>query len=129
METSVFLAQLLGLTLVIFVLITLLRPAFLESVMRDLRPYSFALVLAGFIGVVGGLSIVLLHNVWEFSWRGVITLMGWAAIAKGISYVAFPDQLISTAGSVLARRRRKWTLWAALALGVYLTYHGFSLGA
>jgi hypothetical protein len=128
MELSLFLAQLFGLTLIIFALVALMRPAFIESVMRDLQPYSFSLLLAGFIGIVGGLAIVLTHNVWEFSWRGLITLFGWSAIAKGVSYVAFPDTLIATAGSVLGRKRRKLVLVIMLAMGMYLTYHGFGLG-
>ncbi|MCA9362406.1 hypothetical protein KC906_03440 [Candidatus Kaiserbacteria bacterium] len=125
MEVSLFLAQLFGLTLVVFILIALLRPVFLEAALRDLRPYSFPLLIAGFVGIIGGLAVILSHNVWEMSWRVIITIFGWAALAKGVMYVAFPEYLLRTAGKVLGDRCRTPVLLIALLFGIYLTYQGF----
>jgi len=130
MEISFFLAKLFGLTLMIFTLVTMIRPVIVTIAMRDLRPYSFVMLATGFIGIIGGLVIILSHNVWELSWRGIITLFGWAALSKGIFYVAFPDTLrITTGGFLEGKRNRMIVLVLVFLLGAYLAYYGFDLGA
>lgn len=126
MELSNFLAQLFGLTLMIFAAAILLRPTIVTVAIRDLRPFSFMMLMAGFAGITGGLAIILSHNIWEMSWRGVITLFGWIALLKGITYVAFPDFLRFSAISMLnGRGKRTIALALAFALGFYLAYRGF----
>lgn len=126
MELSYFLAQLLGLTLIIFAGIAMFRSAIITATIRDLRPYSFSMLLAGFAAIVAGLSIILTHNIWEFSWIGLITLFGWSALLKGVTYVAFPNFIIGTANKALVGRK-SIKLWVVVmfVLGVYLTYKGF----
>lgn len=129
MELSYFLAQLIGLTLMIFSLAVLFRPVIITGIVRDLRPDSFPMLLAGTMGIIGGLAIILSHNVWEMDWRLAITLLGWIALLKGVSYVAFPQMLRFSANQVFAREGvRMVLLIATLLLGAYLTYHGFTFG-
>lgn len=128
MELSYFLAQLLGLTLMIFAAVVLLRPTITTVAIRDLRAYSFEMLMAGFLGIMGGLAIVLAHNIWEFSWRGIITFIGWATLLKGISYVAFPNFLRFTAvGMLNGKRKRSTVLIMVFLVGSYLAYQGFGV--
>jgi hypothetical protein len=129
MELSLFLAQLFGMSLIIISALVLYRPMLLEETIRDLKPYSFTSLMAGFIGIVCGLAIILSHNIWEFSYRGVVTLFGWSALLKGISYVAFPQLIIKSAKKILKGKRSKVTMLVALLTGCYLTYYGFDLSA
>lgn len=126
MELSYFLAQVFGLLLIIFSMTLLLRPTIVTVAIRDLRPYSFTMLLAGLLGVTGGLSIILTHAIWEFTWRGIITLFGWIMLFKGVMYMAFPDMLRFTATSMVnGIGKRTAMLLLVLALGCYLTLHGF----
>ena len=125
MELSLFLAQLFGLSLIIFSVGALFRPEIIFEAVRDLRPYSFPMLMAGFVGIVGGLAIVLTHNVWEVSWRGVITLFGWSALLKGITYVAFPEVVVGAGRVMLSGSRRTPMMVVMLLLGVYLADYGF----
>lgn len=128
MELSYFLAQIFGLTLMIFAVVGFVRPAIIVGVMRDLRPFSLAVLIAGFIGIVGGLAIILSHNIWVADWRIVITLFGWVALLKGITYVAFPEMLVNTTTGIFEKKRnRTIALWLAFLLGVYLVSNGFEL--
>jgi uncharacterized membrane protein len=127
MELSNYLAQLLGLTLMIFTALALIRPVIITLAMRDLRPFSFAMMLAGFIGIFGGLAIILSHNIWEPSWRVLVTIFGWAALIKGVTYVAFPEQLKLTSNKLLEGRwPRTIILVAAFLLGLYMAYSGIT---
>jgi len=126
MELSNFLAQLFGLTLALFALAGLLRPQFITSAMRDLREGSFSALIAGFVGIFGGLAMVLTHNIWEVSYRGVITLFGWGALLKGFTYIVAPNLLLNTARTFMGTPSRiRATLIVVLVLGFFLAYKGF----
>jgi len=127
MELSLYLAQLFGLTMIILVTIVAFRPVLIERVMSELRTSSFAMLVAGFVGVMGGLAVVLSHNVWEFNWRGLVTLFGWAALIKGITYVAFPDHIIKLGERFMRGSQRNIPLLIMFLLACYLTYSGFNL--
>lgn len=129
MELSLFLAQLFGLVFIIFSVTALWRPEFMSAAVRDIKPFSFPLLLAGFIGIFGGLAIILSHNVWGWSWRVIITIMGWAALLKGVAFVAFPESLMQIGVRMLEGKRQRVTLVFAFLLGCYLAYKGFGLGA
>ena len=128
MELSLFLAQLFGLTIMVFSAIAFFRPMLMDEVFRDIRPYSFAAMMAGFIGIVCGLAIILSHNIWEFSWRGLVTLFGWGALIKGVSYIAFPQVIISAANKFMMGRNNKLIMIVYFLVGCYLAYHGFGYG-
>lgn len=127
MELSLFLAKLFGLTFMLFAGVAFWRPEMFTAALRDMRPYSFPMLVTGFVGVMGGLAVVLTHNIWEASWRVVITSFGWLALLKGVSYIAFPGFLIRTATGVLEMRQQRFLLGVTFLLGCYLAYHGFEL--
>jgi hypothetical protein len=129
MELSYFLAQLFGLTMMVFGVLMWIKPRLVDGMVGDLQQHVFSRVMAGFIGVVAGLAIILSHNIWEFGWVGLVTLFGWSAFLKGISYVAFPKMIFSTAGSILkSGKRQLFVSMVVFLIGAYLTYNGFGLG-
>lgn len=129
MGLSYFLAQLFGLTIIIFSVVAFFQPSLISATIRDMKPFSFPLLMAGFLGVFGGLTIILSHNIWEMSWRVIITLFGWAALIKGIAYVAFPGTIVRTGISLFEGKWRRWSLVVTFLVGCCLVYHGFGFGA
>ena len=94
MELSYFLAQLMGLSLAIFSAIGIIRPRIIGDAIKKFDTNPLTTLFFGFAGIVIGLSVILSHNIWEFSWLGVITLFGWAALAKGVLYLIAPNVLL-----------------------------------
>ena len=47
--------------------------------------------------LVFGLAVIANHNIWEMSWRAVITIFGWSMAIKGALYMAFPGLMIKIA--------------------------------
>ncbi len=128
MELSYFLAKLIGLTLAIFALGALMRPVVISRVMRDFNTHSFTTLLAGFMGMVIGLAMVLSHNVWESSWRVIITIFGWIALLKGLSYIFAPQAILGTAQGILGTPgRARVVLIIAFLFGAFLAYKGFGM--
>ncbi len=86
------------------------------------------LFLSGLLALAVGIAMAISHSVWESSWRGLITLIGYLTIAKGIVRIGFPEVPIK-ATSFLLKGNASW-IWIGLAfvLGGYLSWVGFTTG-
>jgi hypothetical protein len=123
-----FLSRLLGLFLALVSLVALAnRQTMLEAVDALLhnRPLS---VIVGTITVLAGLAMVLAHNVWSSGVLPVVvTIIGWIVLAAGLSLLALPDSATSGLWQMLHVEDFFYAyLTATLALGLYLSYAGFS---
>lgn len=125
MELSIFLARLIGLYLLIVAADLLVRRREMEGAVRDFASSKGLLVFSGSISLLLGLAIAIGHPIYERGWRGLITLLGYLLIFRGIMRVAFPTRLQKRIGSLF--HRGYWViLLILLILGVYLTYEGFN---
>ena len=82
--------------------------------------------------ILGGLAMVLAHNVWSGGAAPVIvTLMGWATLAKGVVLLFTPPEMIADFYGRTIHNDGLIYFEAAIALllGVYLTYVGFKPSA
>src|SRR3989344_6442650 len=91
METSIFLAKVIGLVSIISVTAVVShykRPLSFdeESVKSPLFIY-----VSGFVFLVFGVLLVVSHSVWVFDWRLVITILSWSVLLKGVGRIFFPD--------------------------------------
>ncbi|MGG0725286.1 hypothetical protein [Bacillus mycoides] len=91
MEASIFLGLFWGWTTVIVSGILFVRP----SVLRELKKLvvedrGFG-IMYGFLSIFLGLGTVIQHNVWALNWQGLITLIAWLALLKGIYVIAYPE--------------------------------------
>jgi hypothetical protein len=121
-----FIAQVMGLSLSIICIAALVRPSLLTTAMQDVDHESFSSMVTGFLMVVVGLMLVLSVSYWELSWRGLLTLMAWGTLIKGVMYLVAPQQLISTARVVLGKGIII-TVWMVVGagLGLYIAMKGF----
>ena len=84
------------------------------------------ILISGLFALVAGLAVVIGHPVWEWSWRVVITLIGYLAIFKGILRIGFPKEFQKILEKMLAGNH--WPFIAfLLILGGFLVFHGFLL--
>lgn len=125
MDVSIFLAKSLGLYLLIMALVMLFNAQRLRA-MIDESGHLSALFFSGAVSVITGILIIVSHNVWEANWRGIITLIGYAALVKGLARLIFTrtssKMIISFAHNYIAYYI---SIIIILALGIYLGYVGF----
>lgn len=50
-------------------------------------------VSTGYITLLVGLVTIILHNIWSWDSRLVITLLGWSTFIKGIMKTGFPEHV------------------------------------
>ena len=125
MELSLFLAQAWGLYLLIMGAVLLVNKKSQRRLMNLVDDDNFLFTVA-FLALVIGILSVLAHNIWEANWVGLVTLLGWGALIKGIVYMAAPE----VAGSWKKRLKDNpgllnVGLLVALVAGAYLVYVGF----
>lgn len=126
MGMSIFYAKFLGIYMLLVGLIWLLRRKPFELAVRDLLSSDGLMVLTGAINLLFGLAIVISHPVWEFNWRGLITLLGLIAIFQGVIRLAFLDEVKKFALKNL--EKMAWpSILILVLLGGFLTYHGFTV--
>jgi hypothetical protein len=128
METSIYLAKLIGPIYLVVAAGLLLNQEHYRSVAKEFTASPALFYLSGAMALIIGGLIVMLHNVWS-GWPIVITLLGWAAIAKGVVRMLAPAWATGVIAKMTANKNALTaTGLVALALGAYLTAMGYWLG-
>lgn len=125
MQTSILLAKIFGVYLVILPLAYFLNKNLLGSLI-SLFKNKASLFISGVVALFIGIIIVLNHNIWTQDWRVIITIFGWAAIMKGLLRILWPSFALSWMKKVEKQKWLKIALPVSLALGIYLLYVAFS---
>ncbi len=128
MELSLFLAKLFGIYLLLVGVLWAVRGDVISEVIEYIFASRPRLFLSGLLALAIGIAMAISHSIWELNWRGLITLIGYLSIAKGIARVGFPEESQRAAGFLL-KGTRSW-IWISivLVLGGYLTWVGFTRG-
>lgn len=126
MQTSLFIAKLLGPMLLVVGVALLIRPEAFRALLREFIASGALMYMAGFFGLLGGLALLLVHNVWAFDWQVLITLIGWASLIRALVTI-FSPQWIVAAGAWLVKRKSAFPAAAAadLVIGAILSYFGY----
>jgi hypothetical protein len=129
MQTSIFLARLIGPVMTLVGISLLMNEAaFRKMAMEFLR--SPALVFfSGMMLMPAGLAVVLSHNVWVLNWPLLITLLGWIAVISGALRVFAPDRALKIGKKAIASKEIMTAAAAVwLVIGAVLCYFGFRPG-
>lgn len=125
MEHSIFLAKIFGVLLTVLAVSLLTSKKNLDLIFNIYKSREF-IFLTGIISILAGTYLILTHNVWEMNWRGLITLFGWAAMAKGLIRLLKPQTTESTLAYFKKNKSATQMLTiTVLILGLYLLHAGF----
>ncbi len=128
MITTIFLAQLLGIVLLIKGLFVLLRPDLVKEMVREVTKYQVFVYTAGMIAVVFGLVIVMLHNNWGSLVQALVSAIGWLSLLKGIVGGVCAEALVNLADPIIKDESdMRGVAIIVLLVAVYLLYMGLSL--
>lgn len=125
METSIFLAKVIGLISVISTTAVMVR--YKESLAFDEEAVKSLLFTytSGFFILILGVLLIVSHSVWVFDWRLVITIMSWLVFLKGVGRIFFPHAVKRLIEKKKENRKFIFGEVAVFLVGLYLLYYGF----
>jgi hypothetical protein len=127
MQTSIFIARLIGPIMIVAGLAVLLNRQDFRVMAEDFLAHRGLMFLTGMMVMLAGLAIVLTHNVWTSDWRVLVTLFGWLLIVAGAIRMIEPPFLYSGARAFLRHRAMPTVagfIW--LAIGAVFCLLGYS---
>ena len=125
MDTTT-LAQFIGPIMGVIGLGFLINAKFYMRVEKEFEKHNEIMIVTGIINLIIGLLIILNHNIWELSAVGLVTLVGWTALVKGVSLILAPKLILKTVRPMI-RSKALYPIagLATLAVGGYLAWFGF----
>lgn len=126
MDTSMFLARLLGPMLVVLAVGLVACQDSWRAMAKEFLVSRPLLFLSGFLTLLGGLAIVNTHNVWEAGWPVIITIFGWLAVIGGAARMLFPQTVIGM-GERMLNSKTYLTVGGIVEglIGLWLCYVGY----
>jgi len=126
MDLTMFLAQVMGIYLVVVGLSLVLYPKRTSRAIHEIADDYAVPFLGGALALIIGLLIVLTHNVWNDLTSGIVSFMGWAAIVKGSVIFLLPHDSFSDLADKFSSKRAS-VIWGVIivVVGAYLVYSGF----
>lgn len=126
METSLFLAKVIGLVSVISTAAILIRYKEAVALEAEAAKSPLLIYFSGFAFLILGTLLVVSHSVWTFDWRLIITIMGWLVLLKGAGRIFFPTAVRRLIEQKRDDRRFLLGEVVVLLIGLYLLYYGFT---
>lgn len=126
MEITILLAKVIGLYMLIGGVAVIVRKRFIMAAAAALVEDKGTRLILSIIDVLVGLLIINVHDDWSTLTAGIITLIGWAALAKGLAGIFLKDSSLEKFMGWF-RRKNLYMYDGAIAivLGLYLANAGF----
>jgi hypothetical protein len=129
MQTSIFLARLIGPILLIVAVGMLISPKSFRTMAGEVVKSVTLVYLFGLIDFAAGLAILLTHNVWLLSWRVLITLIGWLLLIRGAMRILIPEKIMPYGAKMLRNKQTLPISGVVIGiLGLILCYFGYAAG-
>jgi len=125
---TIFLSRLIGLFTILVSLSMFMHKQTMVETVETLAHNRPMLLILGMIALIGGLAMVLGHNVWSGgALPVVVTLFGWSILIRGLLLLFLPSDAMVNLFEMV-RFGELFYIFAviSLVLGIYLTYGGFT---
>ncbi|MDO8551946.1 MAG: hypothetical protein Q7S01_00275 [bacterium] len=121
MDEALLASKLLGTYLVVSGLFLVLRGKTFPNILKDFFDHPAIVYLTGVLLIVLSSLYLIENNVWDGTWRTVITIVAWAVFIKGIAYIFAPKALHKMVSKKLLKTVNLYGL-VAIIIGMSLFY-------
>ncbi|MCD6109470.1 hypothetical protein J7J83_01805 [bacterium] len=125
MDLSILVAKLYGAILLAFGLGLLFNSTYYKKTITEMLKDKGYILFGGMFALIIGLLLVMNHNIWEWSWVVIITIVGWIALIKGILLIVYPQFASWFEGWFNKNSVLMFMGAISLILGGVLTYFGW----
>ena len=125
MDTSLFLARLIGPMLLVVGAGVIINRENFRAMAKELIASRELMFIIGLLTLLGGLAIVITHNVWN-GWPIPITILGWLLVIGGAVRILVPDTARAIQDAALDKPAMPVVGGTIQALiGAWLCYMGY----
>ena len=126
MDISIFLAKAFSLYLIVISVSMFINMDRFKAMVIDFTKSDGLWIFGSLIGLILGIILILIHNLWQHNWTMVITLLSWTIFIKGFTSTLFPKWNIAWVKKFIAHKSA-YNISTAITLlvGLYLAYYGF----
>lgn len=122
MDITLLVAKIFGVYLVVAGLLLLFKGKSIPHMIRDFFDHPAVTYLTGIILIFLATMYLIPFNIWDGTWKTLITVFVWLVMLKGLMYVFFPRALSEFA---IAKYRKWFGLYGiiAIVIGVYFFFY------
>lgn len=125
-DTTVFLAQIIGLFFIVTAISMLATPKMMRNIFHGAAKNRSVSYIMGLITLIIALLVVLTHTRWDSDPAKLITLLAYAVLIESLFFILSPAQLIRRYMRTMDNSKFYYGVaFGYLAFGLYLAYTGF----
>ena len=123
MDITILVAKILGIYLIVSGLFLLLKGKTVPHLLKDFFDHPATVYLTGVILIFLSSMYLVQYNIWDGSWKVIVTIFAWIVMLKGLSYILFPQALNQI---TVTKFRKSFGIYGVIAIiiGVYLFFLG-----
>jgi len=121
MDISLIATKILGVYLVVSGLFLIFRGKTVPMLLKDFFNHPAIVYLTGAILVFLSTLMLIQNNVWDGSWRMIITMFTWLVFIKGVAYILIPESLSKVVSRGFIKSLNLYGL-VAIIIGLSLFY-------
>jgi len=125
MQLTVFLGQIIGIFWIVMGLAVIVHNQRFKKIFTEILDKPALLAMSGFVSLVIGSILVVTHNIWGWSFQGLITLIGWIILIQAILRLLFPMWLVKKCKRMLQKNTLLVIGWIILIVGLFIGYMSF----
>ncbi len=121
MDIVILTAKILGIYLVVSGLFIIVRGKTIPHMMKDFFNHPAIVYLTGVILIFLSSMYLIQYNIWDDTWRTLITVFVWMVMLKGLMYIFTPQALNEI---VVRKFRSSFNVYGFIAIivGLYLFF-------
>lgn len=123
MDISLVAAKILGTYFIISGVFLIFRGKTIPALLKDFFDHPAVVYLAGVILIFLSSLLLIQSNVWDGTWRVLVTILSWVVLFKGLAYIFIPETLHKIVTKKVLRSLNLYGL-VAIAVGLFLFYLG-----
>jgi len=120
MDITTLVLKLLAIYLVIGGLFLIFKGKTLPIILRDFFNHPAAVYLMGILLIFLSSMYLIQYNIWDGTWRVLVTIFAWLVMLKGLMYIFVPKMLSDMA----SKFRKSFGLYGfvSIVVGLYLFF-------
>ena len=123
MDISLVAAKILGTYLIVSGIFLMFRGKTVPTLLKDFFGHPAVVYLTGIILIFLSSLMLIQNNVWDGTWRTLITIFTWLVLLKGVAYIFIPQTLHKMVSKRMLNSLNLYGLVAVVA-GLVLFYLG-----